>query len=348
MKRTWWILLLPVFVLAGCRSIGPSTIGRDRINYMTAISDSLKTQMLLNLVKIRYGDMPIFMDVSSVINQYTIDLYGAYNSTFENNPYEYIGKLDFNGRYTDRPTITYSPMTGDKFTRSLLTAIPPGTVLNFLQSGKSPEYLLNLTVQSINGIQNQGMATPADPRFVRLVQIISEMQNLGGVVIKFGHGENAGVTSLVITSSEDPKAKAGHDELKKILKLNPEATEYTVVYGGSPASDTEIAMVTRSVFDIMTQVALSADIPQSDIEEGRAYPSLPVLQEPFYKTLAKIHSGRSPSQNADVIVPYRNQWFWIDDRDLESKRVLSTLLLMVNLAESGRPAAAPLITVPIG
>ena len=348
MKRKWSMLLLAVFIWAGCRSIGPSTISRDRINYMTAVSDSLKTQMLLNLVKIRYGDMPLFMDVSSVINQYTIDLFGAYTSTFDNYPYDYKNELEFNGRYTDRPTITYSPMTGDKFTRSLMTPISPGVVLNFLQSGKSPEYLLNLTVQSMNGIQNQGLTTPADPRFIRLVQIISEMQNLGGVVIKFGQDKNAGVTSLVVINPDDPKAKAGHDELKKLLKLSLEATEYTVVYGGSPSSDTEIAMVTRSVFDIMSQVALSADIPQSDIQEGRAYPSPPLLQEPSYKTIARIHSGQSSSRDADVMVRYRNLWFWIDDRDLESKRVLSTLLLMVNLAESGRPAAAPLITIPAG
>lgn len=348
MKKKWVILLLSTVVLTGCRSIGPNTIAQDRINYMTAVSDSLKTQMLLNLVKIRYGDMPVFMDVSSVINQYTLDVYAGHSSTWEDNPFKYIGKVDLNGRYTDRPTITYSPMTGDKFTRSLMTPIPPGVVLNFLQSGKSPEFLLYLTVQSINGIQNQGLTTPADPRFIRLIQIFSEMQNVGGVVIKFGHDKDAGVASLVITSPEDPKAKVGRDELKKILKLNPIATEYTVVYGGSPASDTEIAMVTRSVFDIMTQVALSAAIPQSDIDEGRAYPASPVLQEPLYKMVAKIHSGRSPSQDANVIVRYRNLWFWIDDKDLESKRVLSTLLLMVNLAESGRPAATPLITIPAG
>jgi len=344
MKSKWSMFLLAVFALSGCRSIGPHTIARDRIDYMTAISDSLKTQMLLNLVRIRYGDVPIFMDVTSVINQYSVEAYAAHNSTFENPPYLYTGRLDFNGRYTDKPTITYSPMTGEKFTRSLMTAIPPSVVLNFLQSGKSPEYLLYLAVQSVNGIQNQSLTTPADPRFIRIVQIISEMQNLGGVVIKFGKDK----TFLVLTNPDNPKAKTGHDELRKILKLNPDATEYTVVYGGSPSSDTEIAMVTRSVFDIMTQVALWAAVPQSDIDEGRAYLGSTLPQEAFYKPIAKIHSGRSPSRDASVMVRYRDLWFWIDDRDIESKRVLTSLLLMVNLAESGRPAATPMITIPAG
>jgi hypothetical protein len=239
-------------------------------------------------------------------------------------------------------------MTGDKFTRSLMTPIPPSVVLNFLQSGKSPDFLLNLSVQSMNGIQNQGLTTPADPRFEKLIGLICEMQSLGGVVVKYGDEKNKGITSLVITNPNDLKAKVGRDELRQILQLRPDATEFTVVYGGSPSGDTEVAMVTRSVFDIMAEVAMAADVPQTDIDEGRAYPHPPLLHDPSYKTLARIHSGRSLSPDAAVIVRYRDLWFWIDDRDLESKKVLSTLLLMVNLAESGRPATAPLVTIPAG
>jgi hypothetical protein len=47
----------------GCASIGPGTVTRDRFDYVTAISDSWKSQMLFNLVKLRYGDAPVFLDV---------------------------------------------------------------------------------------------------------------------------------------------------------------------------------------------------------------------------------------------------------------------------------------------
>jgi hypothetical protein len=40
---------------------------------ITAISDSWKSQMLFNLVKLRYGDAPVFLDVASVINQYLVE-----------------------------------------------------------------------------------------------------------------------------------------------------------------------------------------------------------------------------------------------------------------------------------
>jgi len=335
-------------LLNGCGSFGPNTIQNDRMGYVTAISESLKTQMLLNLVKLRYGDMPIFLDVSSVINQYGMEGQVSLTHNWPGNNYLVDNSTGATGRYYDRPTITYSPMTGDKFTRSLMTPIPPGVVLNFIQSGKSSDFMLRLCVQSMNGIHNQGMMKPADPCFVKLISLIGEMQEIGGVVLKFGDEKKKGTTYLVITQPEDPNAAAPRTEIREMLKLRPDATEITVVYGGSPSNDTEVAMVTRSVFDIMVMVALSADVPQMDIDEGRAYPSSPLLRDPAYKPLARIHSGKSRPKDAAVMVRYRDLWFWLDDRDLQSKRAFSALLLMVNLAESGQPAVAPLVTIPAG
>ncbi len=65
--KTIAVVLLLLAGLTGCASIGPATVARDRFDYITAISDSWKAQMLLNLVKLRYGDAPVFLDVASVI-----------------------------------------------------------------------------------------------------------------------------------------------------------------------------------------------------------------------------------------------------------------------------------------
>ncbi len=54
--------------LAGCVAVGPPTVARDRLDYVSAISESWKRQTLLNLLKTRYYDAPVFMDVASVIN----------------------------------------------------------------------------------------------------------------------------------------------------------------------------------------------------------------------------------------------------------------------------------------
>ena len=67
--KTITVSLFLLAGLSGCASIGPGNVARDRFDYISAISDSWKAQMLLNLVKLRYGDAPVFLDVASVITQ---------------------------------------------------------------------------------------------------------------------------------------------------------------------------------------------------------------------------------------------------------------------------------------
>ena len=71
---TRFSLLISILVLScftGCVSMGPWTVSRDRFDYAAAISESWKSQTLLNLVKIRYADAPVFLDVASVIRLYS-------------------------------------------------------------------------------------------------------------------------------------------------------------------------------------------------------------------------------------------------------------------------------------
>ena len=42
-----------LLLLSGCASMGPGTIARDRFDYTTALSDSWKSQMLINAVKLQ-------------------------------------------------------------------------------------------------------------------------------------------------------------------------------------------------------------------------------------------------------------------------------------------------------
>ncbi|MGH7072106.1 MAG: hypothetical protein ACREFO_19135 [Acetobacteraceae bacterium] len=45
---------------------------RDRIDYATSIGKSWKEQTLLNFVKLRCGDLPIFLEVAQVIAGYQL------------------------------------------------------------------------------------------------------------------------------------------------------------------------------------------------------------------------------------------------------------------------------------
>ena len=123
------------------------------------------------------GDAPIFLDVASVINQYSVEQefgLGASAEIYNRGEPSFISpNIRAGGRYTDRPTITYSPITGEKFARSLMTPSAQSAVLNLVQSGYPFDMVFRFAVQSINGIQNRygGLARTrsADPEFYPLL-----------------------------------------------------------------------------------------------------------------------------------------------------------------------------------
>ena len=141
----------------GCQSIGPHTVATDRFDYSTAIADSWKKQTLLNIVKLRYVDLPVFVDVSSVVAGYSMQTGIGVGGTLSTE--KAVQGNFFNGSgqaiYTDRPTITYTPLTGQKFLRGLVTPIEPKNIFFMLQSGYAADFVLGLTVESLNGVRNR-------------------------------------------------------------------------------------------------------------------------------------------------------------------------------------------------
>lgn len=88
------------------------------------------------------------------------------------------------GKYTDRPTISYSPTTGEMFARSFMAPAPLEALLFVIQGGVRADFLLGLTVQSIGGHHNQGLIAgdyqTADPKLNRLLQLLRVLQRPKG------------------------------------------------------------------------------------------------------------------------------------------------------------------------
>src|SRR6516164_1714658 len=118
-------------VLTGCSSIGPGSVARDRFDYSASLSDSWKRQTLLNIVKLRYLDPPIFVDVGQIVSGYSLSTTASALGTVNWPSAGQAGgsvSLGAQGQYTDRPTITYTPLTGNKFIKGLMTPLTPDSV----------------------------------------------------------------------------------------------------------------------------------------------------------------------------------------------------------------------------
>jgi hypothetical protein len=347
---THMILTLAVLLLAGCSAIGPPTVARDRFDYVSAISESWKQQMLLNLLKTRYVDAPVFMDVTSVISQYAVEGQVQLGATWAESPLGNFQNVTGSGKYTDRPTITYAPLMGEKFTKSLMTPIPVPGLLFLLQSGYPADFVFRVCVHTVNGIENRYgaalSARAADPKFHELIDTLRRIQNAGGLGIRVKSMDKKHAMVMFFRPLTDKAIAGDLKKVRQLLRLDSDAREFRVSYGSFAEDDTEIAILSRSMLQIMVNLASYIDVPDSDVAEGRVYSSKFQNTETELAPLIRVQNSTSRPDDAHVSVRYRDRWFWIDDRDFPSKLTFTFIMILSSLTETDPKQSAPIVTVP--
>lgn len=81
--------------------------------------------MLLNMVKLRYLDPPTLLDVQQVVQQYTLEGSGTIWGPGWGGETTIEAGANASARWAESPTITYLPLSGEKFTKSLLQPVAP-------------------------------------------------------------------------------------------------------------------------------------------------------------------------------------------------------------------------------
>lgn len=138
-------------------------------------------------------------------------------------------------------------------------------------------------------------------------------------------------------------------KIKAFLGLNPEAHEFNLVYGAINKDDKEIAILTRSMLEITVEVSSRVEVPAVHVKEKRAAPGFFDMPDADkQQSRGRIQSSTKKPADAFVVVPYRDYWFYIDDRDFRSKRMFTFLMFLFTPAETGAPEKAPILTIPTG
>jgi hypothetical protein len=347
--------LLGLLAATGCTHLGPKTVAVDRFDYSTAVANSWKQQTLLNIVKLRYMDLPVFVDVASIVSGYSMQTGVNVNGTLSSDRAIQGNYASIGGQaiYTDRPTITYVPMTGEKFLRGLITPIDPKNIFFLLQSGYAADFILGLAVESLNGVRNRsaagGAVREADPEFIRALALLREVQGAGAFGMRVEEDKAKGSTGVVFFQRDDVPREIAEKaaECRRLLKLPAESQKFTLIYSPMRGGTNELAVNSRSMLQIMQAFASRLDVPEAHLKDHSAWPSVenaPTAEG--RQQNARIHSGKEKPSGAFAAVRYRDYWFWVDNGDLQTKRALTVVMFFFTLADNGSPEKLPLITIP--
>lgn len=250
-------------LLVGCGSLGPTSVQRDRIDYASVLATTWKEQTLLNIVKLRYHDVPVYLDVSSIISSSSFESQITLGFDWEARNTQSLGGY---GRYTDRPTISYAPISGEKFARYLLRPIAPAAVVAFLQAGYPVDRVLQLTTRAVNGVFNRstasGRAREAEPDFYRLLEAMRRIQISEAIDSRIERRGADEVVLLIFHADDESKLTADLAAVRQILRLQPGTPQWRLSFGSVPQRDNEIAMLTRSMAEIFLEIAGTLEAPR--------------------------------------------------------------------------------------
>ena len=255
--------------------------------------------------------------------------------------------------YEENPTITYSPAIGVEYAGRVLSPVPVSVLAQMSGTLADPAYVYEALGSSVNGIPNpEFQLSPADPdprfgRFVTLMTRLTQANRLHWIE----DPQRTHSFSIVI----DKYAPAYTAEVRDLLEvlglrasMDRSAQLVLPVFLALDDSNSEgLAIITRSVGDLIEMLSAAIDVPGEDLQRGVAatYPPLGLAGRGL-----RIRRSNTKPERAAVAVQYREAWFYFDESDGATKRFfrLMNALWSVAVAESAAGApAAPALTVPL-
>jgi hypothetical protein len=349
------VLCLVLCVFSGCAIVGPRSIGTGRAGYNEVINKTQDEQMLLSMVKSRYGETASLLAVSGVAANVRFSTHAGIQAGFGPGD-NYKGNLvPFSGglAYEENPTITYVPVQGEQYLRQVLSPVSLDVLILFIRNEVYSAQPLVLLANRINDIRNPDfLDSPSDepdPRFQRFIELFMELKHAGVLLLVTDPRKEAPydvlITGYAPTYSEKVK------EYLALLGL-PMPTDTSTdiilpIYPGVEGRDLGgIAISTRSTFDLIQILKAAIEIPQEHVDTGLAVPFPPTG---LAGKNIRIHTSKDKPKQAVIAVKHRGYWFYIDDTDMHTKlyyRMVRTLW-SISIASATDHKAAPVLTIPV-
>jgi hypothetical protein len=352
------LLLSLTLTLSGCAQFGPELMQAGRSDYNKVLAQTQDEETLLNLVRLRYADNLAFLQVNSVSTSFSWNQgVSAEGFRFEeagsDSHVGIRGSLD----YSERPTITYTPLGGSDFVQNVLTPMDLDVLLLLSRSGWSIERLLRLMVNRMNGINNAFEASGPTPQdapefedFLRASKLMRSIQKQR--LTTMGYLKRGDETSIGLRFEPEFLTTAEVEEFSTLLGIDPQRHLITLDTRSRQRRPNAIGFELRSLAGVMFFLSHGVQIPQQDVLAGRVTVTRDADDRPFdwsrvLGDLFVVRSQPNPPENAAVAVNYRGNWFYVDDSDMQSKYTLMLLGQLTALQAGNIERAGPLLTLPV-
>jgi hypothetical protein len=178
--------------------------------------------------------------------------------------------------YTERPTVTYTPLQGDKFVRQLMTPIDYNIILLLYHSGWSVERIFRVCLQSINGIRNApGASGPTPdyvPKYKKFREVVGLLRRLQlKRVLDMGQIPSADPNNPIVEIRIDEDASECEEvkQLCDLLGLEHGRTHFPLTSEVGGRGKDRITTVPRSLMGSLFYIAQSVEVPSDDEHAGR-------------------------------------------------------------------------------
>jgi hypothetical protein len=367
--------LLFSVILAGC-TLGPRQLKGNRLGYNVSIQKSDNEELLLNFVRLRYMEVPCFMQVSSVTSSFEYSLALEAQAQWSRGDFytqfarRFINPLA-RGSYTESPTISYTPLAGEKFVSSLLTDVTPQRFWFLHRSGWEIDLLLNLLVRKLGPLHNPDpFEYQEEPKYLEEGRRFQQFAHLLREYLRRDD------FSLVYP---DPAEKLPYDLAMELrFRSAAEARLFESLLGTklklSPLPDGhllgQIFLSTKAGFrkqeesnlegpllrlrfrnfvGVLVNLLNGVEIPPGELEQGIANRASPPARDPSLGTAhITVHCVGAFPEKSLVAIRYRGHCFFIADNDFASKRTFAFVSTLLALQSGEAKPTAPVLTLPVG
>lgn len=368
MLRRLATALLAALLLSGC-SLGPAKLPATRMDYNLAVQRSTNEEMLLNLVRMKYFEQPLFLQVGSIASSFNYNVTGTATGTFPDQRdflkgvyYSYAPSIS--ASYSDTPTVTYTPFQGQTYAQQFLAEIDLERFVVLYRAGWDIEYLVRLLVTRM-GRQDffvDNRAGYLDPdvhrKILELSQVIGRMDDRGELdIVTVSPGKDKPNITLMTMRFKDDTLLRKIEELigieikttttargNRVAKLRlVHVKEHELAQEAGEASGVTVVPFTlRNCLRAMDVLSQGIETPKELVAKKAAFDL-----RPQFSDIMDIRSSRARPADAYVAVNHGGWWYFIRNEDARSKEVFQLMLNIFALQSADPPKNAPVLTLPV-